>query len=238
MKIAIIFAAGSGTRLLPITNKRHKALIKFNGLALIEHTIKKCLQVPNLEKIIIITGYLQTDFAYLTNKYVNVTLVYNDHYLDYDSAYALSLVTSYFDGNHDLFLIAGDMVSTNNDFTNHLSTNVMAAIKRNEKHVKTDWSYQLNSSSNIIDIIKSDNKDSLLAGEWTYITKEWAKLLGQDLENQAQAITLQTTMIGKYLINNSINNQLELKPYILDFNCHWDIDNIKDLVRTKKYLKP
>lgn len=76
-----------------------------------------------------------------------------------------------------------------------------------------------------------------MAGEWSYITKKWAKVLGEDLINPRQELVLQTTMVGKYLISNSIKHNFELKPYVLSFDCHWDVDNIIDLERTNKYFK-
>ena len=237
MKVAIIFAAGVGSRLQPIANNVHKSLIKFQGLTLIEHIINQVLAIPQLKTIIVITGHLKTNFNFLSTKYPQLILVNNEHFLDYSSGYALTLVSSYFNGNDDIFIISGDMVSTKNNFLNDFPTNMMAAISRDHNNTKADWSYQLALNGNIIDIVKSANNNSLLAGEWTYITKEWAKMLGEDLVNPQQALTLQTTMVGKYLINNSIKNHCQLKPYILAFNSHWDLDNITDLKRTTNYFK-
>ncbi|WP_375317046.1 sugar phosphate nucleotidyltransferase [Spiroplasma endosymbiont of Virgichneumon dumeticola] len=237
MKVAIIFAAGSGTRLRPLTHEIHKSLIKFNDVPLIEHTINNLLQVPELTKIIVITGYLENDFKYLTIKYSNLTLVHNKYYLDYDSGYALKLVEKYFDGNSDIFIISGDMVSTINHFNHEFDTNVMFGVTRDDNDKKDDWTYELSSDGNIIDIIKSHDANSLLAGEWSYVNKLWAKKLGQDLHDPEQVLVLKTTLVGKYLINNSIKHHMILKSYVLDFNSHWDIDNIKDLERTNKYFK-
>lgn len=237
MKVAIIFAAGIGSRLQPISNQVHKSLIKFKGLTLIEHIIKQLLVVPHLKKIIIITGYLKDNFNFLLDKYRNLILINNEHFLDYNSGYALTLVSTYFTGDDDIFIISGDMISTKNNFLTNFPTNMMAAVIRENNNNKADWSYQLNTDGNIIDIVKSKASESLLAGEWTYITKQWAKVLGKDLINPQQELVLQTTMVGKYLINSSIKYNYQLKPYILSFNSHWDIDNIIDLERTNNYFK-
>lgn len=237
MKIAIIFAAGVASRLQPITNNVHKSLLKFQGLTLIEYIINHLLAVPTLKKIIVITGHLKADFNFLTHKYQQLILINNEHFLDYNSGYALKLVSSYFNGEDDIFIISGDMISTKNNFLNNFSTNMMAAITRNQGNSKADWSYKLNADGNIIDIVKSKNNDSLLAGEWTYITKQWAKVLGKDLINPQQEPLLQKTMVGKYLINNSIEHNYQLKPYVLAFDSHWDVDNATDLKRTNKYFQ-
>lgn len=237
MKVAIIFAAGTASRLQPISNNIHKSLIKFKGLTLIEHIIKQLLAISDLKKIIVITGHLKDEFNFLTHKYTKLSLINNEHFLDYSSGFALTLVSSYFNGEDDIFIISGDMISTKNNFLNNFSTNMMAAINRENDNNKEDWSYKLNTNGDIVDIIKSKNNDSLLAGEWTYITKQWAKVLGKYLKNPQQELVLQTTMVGKYLINNNIKHNYELKPYVLAFNSHWDVDNIIDLERTNKYFK-
>lgn len=237
MKVAIIFAAGIGSRLQPISNNVHKSLIKFKGLTLIEHIINHLIEIHDLKKIIVITGHLKDEFNFLTHKYSKLILINNQHFLDYNSGYSLTLVSSYFNGQDDIFIISGDMISTKNIFLNNFSTNMMAAINRDHDNIKEDWSYKLNKDGNIIDIIKSKKKDSFLAGEWSYITKKWAKVLGEDLINPQQELVLQTTMVGKYLISNSIKHNFELKPYVLSFDCHWDVDNIIDLERTNKYFK-
>ena len=237
MKVAIIFAGGIASRLQPISNNVHKSLIKFKGLTLIEYIINHLVKIRDLKKIVVITGYLKDEFNFLTHKYSKLTLINNEHFLNYNSGYALKLVSSYFNGQDDIFIISGDMISTENNFLNNFSTNMMAAINRDHNNIKEDWSYKLNMDGNIIDIFKSKNKNSLFAGEWTYITKQWAKVLGKDLVNPQQELVLQTTMVGKYLISNSIKHNYELKPYVLAFNSHWDIDNIIDLERTNKYFK-
>ncbi|MDZ7764542.1 MAG: sugar phosphate nucleotidyltransferase [Melioribacteraceae bacterium] len=49
---AMIFAAGLGTRLKPITNDKPKALVEINGISLLEITIKKLIRFGFTELII------------------------------------------------------------------------------------------------------------------------------------------------------------------------------------------
>ncbi len=230
MKVAVIFAAGQGKRLNSLTKKTHKSLIKIDGTPLIEHLINNLLQLKNLKEIIVITGYKHESFLYLQNKYNNLKIIYNENYLQDQSAFALTLLPKEI-FNDDLFLISGDFVMKSNCFTNDINDNVMAAMERTSD--KKDWSYQLNIKGNIIDIIESNNFDYLLASEWVHITKSWATKIASHLTNFDELEILKTTMIGKYLINRSIKDQILLKPYLIDYHNFWDLDDKTDLERIK-----
>lgn len=231
MKVAIIFAAGQGKRLNPLTKKTHKSLIKIDGTPLIEHLINNLLQLKALKEIIIITGYKHEKFLYLQDKYLNLKIIFNENYLQYQSAFALTLLPKEI-FNDDMFLISGDFVMKSNCFNDDINDNVMAAMERVSD--KQDWSYQLNIKGNIIDIIQSNNLDSLLASEWVHITHQWAEKIVSHLTNSDELEILKTTMIGKYLINRSIKDQIFLKPYLIDYHNFWDLDDKNDLERIKK----
>lgn len=234
MKIAVIFAAGQGKRLNPLTKKTHKSLIKINGVPLIEHLINNLLAVKTLKQIFVITGYKHEKFLYLQEKYQNLQIIFNENYFKYQSAYALTLLpTTVFD--FDLFLVSGDFVMKTNCFNDKINDNVMAAMKK-ETEIE-DWSYRLNIQGNIIDIIESDDLDHLLASEWAHITQPWAKKIAVHLNNSNELEILKTTMIGKYLINRSIKDRILLKPYLIDYHNFWDLDDKSDLQRIKKVFK-
>jgi len=129
MKVAVIFAAGQGKRLHSLTKKTHKSLIKIDGTPLIEHLINNLLQLKNLQEIIVITGYKHENFLYLQNKYNSLKIIYNENYLQDQSAFALTLLPKEI-FNHDLFLISGDFVMKSNCFTDDINDNVMAAMER------------------------------------------------------------------------------------------------------------
>lgn len=233
MKVAIIFAAGAGKRLNPLTKTIHKSLIKIDDLPLIEYLIKNLLTLNTLKEIIIITGYRKEDFLYLQDKYPKIKLIVNQYYEKYDSAYVLTLLPKETFDN-DLFFISGDFVMKKNCFNDNINNNVMAALKR--VNTKNDWSYQLNQEGNIIGIIRTHDINSLLASEWSHITKSWGQKIITTLNDQQEIELLKTTMIGQYLINRSIKDHVNLKPYLLEYNSFWDLDSEYDLARIKKYF--
>lgn len=80
-KIAILMAAGTGTRLRPITSHQPKPLVKVNGVPMIE-TVIGGLHSIGIKKIYIVTGYLGEQFSYLPEKYPDITLISNTEYME------------------------------------------------------------------------------------------------------------------------------------------------------------
>jgi CTP:phosphocholine cytidylyltransferase involved in choline phosphorylation for cell surface LPS epitopes len=79
IEIAVIMAAGMGTRMRPLTDEVAKPLVRVNGKVLIESVIDG-LKYRGVSRIYIVTGYKREQFLYLIEKYNNLIIVNNDEY--------------------------------------------------------------------------------------------------------------------------------------------------------------
>lgn len=76
---AIIMAAGTGTRMRPVTLETPKPLIRVNGVRMID-TVIRALQKNGISEIYVVTGYKKEQFTCLTKEYDGVTLIENPYY--------------------------------------------------------------------------------------------------------------------------------------------------------------
>ena len=106
VKRAIIMAAGTGTRMRPVTEATPKPLIRVNGVRMID-TVIQALHQNGIREIYIVVGYLKEQFQCLTQAYPGITLIDNPYYDTCNNIASLYVARQYLS---DVIILDGDQV--------------------------------------------------------------------------------------------------------------------------------
>lgn len=108
---AIILAAGTSSRFVPLSSERPKGLLDVKGEILIERQIRQLLE-SGIQDITLVLGYMAELFEYLAPKY-DVRLVYNEDYSRYNNTSSIVRVLDKLD---DTFICCSDHYFERNVF--------------------------------------------------------------------------------------------------------------------------
>lgn len=130
---AMIFAAGLGTRLKPLTDEIPKALLKFNEIPIIEYSIKKAIKYGFDEIIINVHHHYQKIIDYIqSNNCYNINIKFSiEKDLLLETGGGLKNAKWFFDDNKPFLVFNCDTISDINflDFYNqHLKSNALITL--------------------------------------------------------------------------------------------------------------
>lgn len=108
---AVILAAGTSSRFVPLSWEVPKGLLEVRGEVLIERQIKQLI-AAGVEDIVIVTGYKSELFEYLVDKF-GVTLFVNEDYRRYNNVSSLIRVV---DKLKNTYICSSDNYFTENVF--------------------------------------------------------------------------------------------------------------------------
>ena len=170
--IAVILAAGMGTRLMPLTKDIPKPLLEIDDLSLLERMMKNCIS-SGVEEFIIVLGYKKErvieKIHHLQSKYqVKISTVENKKYSQTNTSCSVSLATRQLDD--DVMIINGDNVVDEHIISGLVKINETALVVDNYKQLNEE-SFKLRIENNeIMEIGKGINIDTA-SGEFIGVSK-------------------------------------------------------------------
>ena len=177
-EIAVLMAAGLGSRMRPLTEKTPKPLVTIHGVPLIE-TMIDGLRKRKISKIFIVVGYKKEQFCYLADKYEEVVLVENKEYLEKNNISSIYAVCDYL-GESNCFICESDVYVNNPDiFLAELTGSCYYGKMING--YSDDWIFE--TENNRIVRIKKGGTDVYNMTGVTYLLKEDAGLLKKRIKD-------------------------------------------------------
>lgn len=142
---AIIMAAGTASRFVPLSAECPKGLLEVKGEILIERQIRQ-LQEAGIDDITIVVGYKAEMFQYLATKY-GIEIVNNEDYYRYNNTSSIIRVV---DRLSNTYICSSDNYFPNNVFLEEPTQSFYSALYADG--LTGEYCLSVDASDNIIDV--------------------------------------------------------------------------------------
>ena len=228
IEVALLMAAGMGTRIRPLSEDTPKPLIKVNGITMIESLIKS-IQQAGIEDIIISVGYKKEKYYFLAEKYEGITFVENDEYKSKNTISSFHAAMDLLDGKNcivsesDLFVKDPSIVRSTMDISRYY-------IHEAEKQ-DYEWGFLLKDNQHIREVVRPMKGRYL--GHRMYGLAYWLK---DDLKQIIEAVENRYKTSGHEdlaydEVVNELYKKLDVGVIKLENDQLYEIDNLDDLTR-------
>ena len=164
---AIIIAAGTSSRFVPLSFEKPKGLVEVKGEVLIERQIRQ-LREAGITDICIVVGYMAEQFAYLKERY-GVQMVLNEDYAKYNN---VSSVIRVLDKLDNTYICCSDQYYTHNPFLEQLEESAYAALYAD---CETNEYCLLLDGNNKIQNVAIGGADAWYMAGYAYFNSEFSK---------------------------------------------------------------
>ena len=175
---AIIIAAGTSSRFVPLSFERPKGLIEVKGEVLIERQLRQ-LHEADISDVTIVVGYMADKFAYLAERY-GARLVLNEDYMCYNNTSSLIRILEYL-GN--TYICCSDQYYEKNPFMPELQESAYATLYA--EGITNEYCLDLDENDIIHNVRIGGADDWYMAG-YAYFSEEFSNAFREFLKEEYQ----------------------------------------------------
>ncbi len=221
-EIAILLAAGKGTRLRPLTDNIPKPMVKVYGIPMVE-TVLQGLKKRGVNEIIIVTGYLGEKIKTLKNKY-NLTVIENTEYETVNNISSIHAALPYM-GKANCFICEADLyVSDTAVFQGEFKESCY--FGKWVDGYSDDWVFDQDDKGRIIRVGKVGINKYNMCGI-SYFLKEDAKRIGYAVAEAYEKGGYEE-LFWDEIVNRELKNIYMIVHPVGD-NQIFEIDTVKEL---------
>lgn len=173
---AIIIAAGTSSRFVPLSYEKPKGLVEVKGEVLIERQIRQ-LHEAGVDDVTIVVGYMAEQFAYLCEKY-GVQFVKNEDYTRYNNTSSIIRVV---DCLHNTYICCSDQYYELNPFLQDVPQSAYAALYAKGK--TNEYCLDLDEEDDIQGVQIGGANAWYMAG-FAYFSEDFSKKFGEILKQE------------------------------------------------------
>lgn len=211
---AIIMAAGTSSRFVPLSYELPKALITVKGEVLIERQIRQ-LKEAGINEIVVVTGYKKELFYYLKEKY-NVIIIENDDYDERNNNSSIYVAKKYL---KNTYICSADNYFPINPFKSTVKFSFYSALF--SKNHTDEWCVHTDNNGYIDDVTIGGSNSWYMIGHvfWSNeFSNKFVKILENVYDMPETKDKLWETIYLEHLDTLKLKIQKYQEGYIFEFD--------------------